>query len=138
MRISLSDREVEEVREKVQLIETIIDGATQQLRPDKKRLSLALSAIRSIQSKYFPQLKLTKYKIYRNKLIKNLVNNNIQTQIGTYSSHIQPIYNNSKDKCPNSLEIFERSLSLPIYYTLKEEDVDIVFKHLKKAIEETK
>ena len=56
MEIILNDREVAEIREKVQLIETVVDGATQQLDPDKKRLSMALSAIRSIQSKYFPQL----------------------------------------------------------------------------------
>jgi len=55
VRITLTDNEFQEVREKVQLIETIIDGATQQLKPDKKRLSMALSAIRSIQTKYFPQ-----------------------------------------------------------------------------------
>ena len=45
MEIILNDREVAEIREKVQLIETVIDGATQQLDPDKKRLSMALSAI---------------------------------------------------------------------------------------------
>ena len=56
MRITLTDREYQEVREKVQLIETVIDGATQQINIDRKRLSKALSAIRSIQAKFFPQL----------------------------------------------------------------------------------
>lgn len=56
IRVILTDREYQEIREKVQLIETVIDGATQQLNPDKKRLSKALSAIRSIQTKFFPQL----------------------------------------------------------------------------------
>lgn len=56
MKIVLSDSEVREIREKVQLIETIIDGATQQIDIDRSRLSMALSAIRSIQTRYFPQL----------------------------------------------------------------------------------
>jgi dTDP-4-amino-4,6-dideoxygalactose transaminase len=46
--------------------------------------------------------------INRNKLIVTLVKRGIQTQIGTYASHIQPVYN-SEDKCPNSLEIFNRA-----------------------------
>jgi len=56
MRITLTANEYQEVREKVQMVETIIDGATQQHNIDRQRLSKALSAIRSIQSKYFPQL----------------------------------------------------------------------------------
>ena len=56
MRISLNSRELREIRKKIQLIETIIDGATQQIDPDKSRLIKALSATRSIQSKYFPQM----------------------------------------------------------------------------------
>ena len=61
----------------------------------------------------------------------------IQTQIGTYASHIQPVYN-STDKCPNSLEIFDKSLALPMYYMLNEEDIDGVAAYLKKALEELK
>ncbi|MCG2825020.1 MAG: DegT/DnrJ/EryC1/StrS family aminotransferase [Thermoplasmatales archaeon] len=75
--------------------------------------------------------------INRNKLIETLLKKGIQTQIGTYTSHIQPVYN-SKDKCPNSLEVFNRSLALPMYYTLKEEDIDMVAVYLKKALEELK
>ena len=61
----------------------------------------------------------------------------VQTQIGTYASHIQPVYN-SNQKCLNSLEIFKRSLALPMYYMLKEEDIDIAASYLKKALEELK
>jgi len=61
LRITLTSSEYREVREKVQLIETIVDGATQQLDIDRKRLSMALSAIRSIQSKYFPQVNYSLY-----------------------------------------------------------------------------
>jgi dTDP-4-amino-4,6-dideoxygalactose transaminase len=75
--------------------------------------------------------------INRNKLIVTLMKRGIQTQIGTYASHIQPVYN-SNQKCPNSLEIFNRSLALPMYYMLREEDIDVVAAHLKKALEEVK
>ena len=73
-------------------------------------------------------------RINRNKLIETLMKKGIQTQIGTYASHIQPVYN-STDKCPNSLEIFNRSLALPMFYMLKEEDIDVAAMHLKKALE---
>jgi len=72
-----------------------------------------------------------------NKLIETLMKKGIQTQIGTYASHIQSVYN-SEDKCPNSLEIFNRSLALPMYYILKEEDIDMAALYLKKALEELK
>jgi len=71
--------------------------------------------------------------INRNKLIVTLMKRGIQTQIGTYASHIQPVYN-SNQKCPNSLEIFNRSLALPMYYMLREEDIDVAAAHLKKAL----
>jgi len=61
MKVTFEDSELREIREKIQLIETIIDGSTQSINPDKKRLSLALSAIRSIQSKYFPQMNYSLY-----------------------------------------------------------------------------
>jgi dTDP-4-amino-4,6-dideoxygalactose transaminase len=64
-----------------------------------------------------------------------LTKKGVQTQIGTYASHIQPVYN-STDKCPNSLDIFNMSLALPMYYMLGEEDIDVAAAHLKKAVEE--
>ena len=74
-------------------------------------------------------------RINRNKIIEKLLEKGIQTQIGTYASHIQPVYN-SNDRCPISLEIFNRSLALPIYYQMKEEDIDAVAESLKKTMEE--
>ncbi len=75
--------------------------------------------------------------INRNNLIEKLIKVGIQAQIGTYASHIQPVYQ-SKDKCPNSLEIFNRALALPLYYNLKEEDIDVAALYLKKFLEEEK
>ncbi|CAG0999704.1 perosamine synthetase [Methanosarcinales archaeon] len=75
--------------------------------------------------------------INRNKIIEMLAKKGIQTQIGTYASHIQPVYQ-SWDKCPKSFEIFNKSLALPMHYMLKEQDIDIVAGSLKKVIEELK
>jgi len=78
-------------------------------------------------------------KIDRNKLILFLRDDGIQTQIGTYASHIQPVYK-SEDKCPNSLFLYNQSLALPLYYELKEEEVTYVVEkiefHIKKQLED--
>jgi dTDP-4-amino-4,6-dideoxygalactose transaminase len=66
-----------------------------------------------------------------------LMKKGIQTQIGTYASHVQPVYH-FKSKCPNSLEIFNRSLALPMYYKLEEKDIDMVAGYLKEAIGDLK
>ncbi len=76
-------------------------------------------------------------RIDRNRIIEMLIKKGIQTQIGTYASHIQPVYN-FKSKCPNSLEIFNRSLALPMYYMLEENDIDIVAGYLNKVIGDLK
>ena len=82
---------------------------------------------------YQSYVALVDKRINRNKLIEMLMKNGVQTQIGTYASHIQPVYN-SNQKCLNSLDIFNRSLALPMYYMLGEEDIDVAAAHLKKAI----
>lgn len=91
----------------------------------------------NVKHVYQSYVALVDEKINRNKLIKLLKDRGIQTQIGTYASHIQPVYM-CKDKCPNSLEIFNRSIALPIYYMLKEEEIDIAASCLKKTLEELK
>lgn len=73
-------------------------------------------------------------KISRNTVIKKLHEVGIQTQIGTYASHIQPVYH-SKDRCPISYDVYLRALALPIYFTLNEEDIELIVKKLRKVIE---
>jgi len=86
---------------------------------------------------YQSYVALVDKRINRNKLIERLRKEGIQTQIGTYACHIQPVYN-SNQRCPNSLDIFNRSLSLPMYYKLREEDIDVATSILKKTMEELK
>jgi dTDP-4-amino-4,6-dideoxygalactose transaminase len=71
--------------------------------------------------------------IDRNSLIMKLTESGVQTQIGTYASHIQPIYQ-SKDKCPNSLDVFNRALALPLYYTMIESEIDFAAVKLKEVL----
>lgn len=80
---------------------------------------------------YQSYVTLLKKNVNRDKLIKSLLEKGIQTQIGTYASHIQPVYH-SKDRCPNSLDVFNRALALPMYYGLTEHNIDIVANNLKK------
>jgi dTDP-4-amino-4,6-dideoxygalactose transaminase len=84
---------------------------------------------------YQSYVALVDKRINRNKLIETLMKNGVQAQIGTYASHIQPVYN-CDDKCQNSLDIFNRSLALPMYYMLREEDIDVAAAHLKKAVDD--
>lgn len=72
--------------------------------------------------------------IDRNGMIDNLAKVGVQTNIGTYASHIQPVYK-SKDKCPKSLEVFNTSLALPLYYGMTDAQVDIAATKIKKALE---
>jgi len=71
--------------------------------------------------------------IDRDGVIQALKDKGIGSQIGTYSSFIQPVYN-SCYKCPTSLDIYNRALRLPLYYELTKSDIDIVVHELKKII----
>ncbi len=92
---------------------------------------------KNVKHIYQSYVSMVDKRLNRNKIIEMLMKKGIQTQIGTYASHIQPVYD-FKDKCPNSLEIFNRSLALPMYHMLEEKDIDMVALSLKKVVEELK
>ncbi|MBU7041955.1 MAG: DegT/DnrJ/EryC1/StrS family aminotransferase [Theionarchaea archaeon] len=75
--------------------------------------------------------------IKRDEVIRKLMKKHIQTTIGTYACHIQPVYQ-SEDECPHSLDIYERALALPMFYTLKEEDIDYTASALKKTLRDVR
>ena len=75
--------------------------------------------------------------IDRNELIRRLLKHGIQTQIGTYASHIQPIYA-SRDICPNSLIAYNTALALPLYYDLTDEDIEKMCKIMAMELREMK
>ena len=72
--------------------------------------------------------------IDRNMVIQSLKNKGIGSQIGTYSSYIQPAYD-SYFECPVSLDIYNRALRLPLYYDLTIDEIDIVANELRKILE---
>jgi dTDP-4-amino-4,6-dideoxygalactose transaminase len=69
----------------------------------------------------------------RNHLIETLMAEGIQTQIGTYASHIQPVYQ-SKKSCNQSLEIYQRAIALPFYVTLREDEIKEVANVIERSI----
>lgn len=73
--------------------------------------------------------------INRNMLITNLLKKGIQTRNGTYACHIQPVYD-SYNKCPVSLDIFNRSLTLPLYVDLEWSDMRKIAQELKQSLKE--
>jgi dTDP-4-amino-4,6-dideoxygalactose transaminase len=92
---------------------------------------------KDVKHVYQSYVALVDKRINRNKLIELTRSGGIQTQIGTYACHVQPVYN-SKEECQNSLDIFNRSLSLPMYYKLREEDIDVATATIKKILEDLK
>lgn len=59
----------------------------------------------------------------RDRLIETLMIEGIQTQIGTYASHIQPVYR-SRNQCDRSLDVYHRAIALPLYVTLRKDEID--------------
>ena len=77
--------------------------------------------------------------VNRNKLISKLRGKGIQVQIGTYASHMQPVYakygvRTLGGSCPDSNFLFEHSLALPMFYELSEEKVVEVVRTLEKLV----
>jgi len=73
--------------------------------------------------------------INRNEVIKKLKENDIGSQIGTYASHIQPVYM-SRYNCPVSLDLYNRTLALPLFYDLTESLINEVSECLEKILKE--
>jgi dTDP-4-amino-4,6-dideoxygalactose transaminase len=73
--------------------------------------------------------------IDRNRVIMTMRERfNIETTIGTYACHEQPVYR-SKDSCPISKSVADQSLSLPFYYELTMEAIQYCAKSLTESIE---
>lgn len=75
--------------------------------------------------------------INRGKLLLDLKKKGIQTQIGTYALHRQPVYKavkcNKKD-FPNTHLVFEQSLVLPMYPELTFKQIDYIASILKSRL----
>lgn len=89
----------------------------------------------AVEHIYQSYVALLDRRIDRAKMIERLSKKGIETQIGTYASHLQPVYK-AKERCPNSRCIFDRALALPLYYELKEKEIDIAVRYIEKTLEE--
>jgi dTDP-4-amino-4,6-dideoxygalactose transaminase len=93
--------------------------------------------VKNVRHAFQSYVALLDKKINRNRLISKLKSKGIQTQIGTYALHVQPVYR-SKDRCPVSLDLYQRSLALPMYYSLTEQEIDAAAETLQETIRELK
>lgn len=78
-------------------------------------------------------------KVDRDGVIASMKKRDVETTIGTYSIHAQPFYINAYGYEPgsisNSYYAFRQSLSLPIYPSLGEGEVEYVARCLKESIQ---
>lgn len=76
---------------------------------------------------------IIKSKITRDKLIKKLNNNGVQSKIGLMACHFQKPYRNNKVSLPNTKLIYEKSLLLPIHPYLKKKDLNKIAKLINES-----
>ncbi|MBV9448231.1 MAG: DegT/DnrJ/EryC1/StrS family aminotransferase [Streptosporangiaceae bacterium] len=57
----------------------------------------------------------------------------IQCTIGTYASHLQPVYG-SRDECPVSADLFRRHLAIPMHANLTDSQVETVAKAVREVV----
>lgn len=72
----------------------------------------------------------------RNKIIKELAKNNIESQIGTYSLHSLPFFKNclKKGKLENSSFLYHNTITLPLHYELSISDQTKICKIIQKSL----
>lgn len=79
--------------------------------------------------------------IDRKRVIEGLRDRDVETTIGTYALHDQPFYRNSygyrRGQLPRSDDAFRRTLTLPLYPQMVEEDVRVVARELDAVIAST-
>lgn len=73
----------------------------------------------------------------RNKIIKKLASNNIESQIGTYALHKLPVFQkmNRVGVLKNSEFLYKNSISLPLHEEIRTEDQEYICKIIKNIIQ---
>ncbi len=69
----------------------------------------------------------------RGEVAGHLRQRGIGCNIGTYASHLQPIYDSTAD-CPVSRQVFEHGLAIPMHANLTDEQVERVATALRSAL----
>jgi perosamine synthetase len=59
--------------------------------------------------------------------------NGVQVAIGTFASHLQPVYGD-RPPCPTSADLFTRHLAIPMHPGLRDDDVEFVIEQVRDAV----
>ncbi len=69
----------------------------------------------------------------RGRVAMELRASGIECNIGTYASHLQPVYDDPSE-CPVSADMFRRHLAIPMHANLNDGDVETVAKAVRQAV----
>ncbi len=72
-------------------------------------------------------------RVDRGRVAATLRGQGIQATIGTFASHLQPVYGRTQS-CPTSRRLFDQHLALPMHANLDEDDVQVVAEALRHAV----
>jgi dTDP-4-amino-4,6-dideoxygalactose transaminase len=110
-------------------------------------LSEKLSAIEKLKTPSQPNYARHTYQSFvvllnedidRDKVIKYMYAQGIETTIGTYALHLQPYFARTHNYLPgamvNSKAAFDRSLTLPLYADLSDEEMSFIVETLKNIL----
>ncbi len=77
-------------------------------------------------------------RIDRDSVVSGMRALGIETTIGTYALHDQPFFQRAygyvPGQCPRSHEAFARTLALPLYPAMEENDVELVVRSLEEVL----
>jgi perosamine synthetase len=75
--------------------------------------------------------------INRGHMASELRARGIQCTIGTYASHLQPVYGR-RDECPVSADLFRRHLAIPMHANLTDAQVETVAKAVREVVRQAR
>jgi len=87
---------------------------------------------------YIIRLKSDKLKVGRNEIYKALNAENVGLQVHYIPVYFHPYYQElgyKRGLCPNAEALYEEIITIPLYYSLSDEDVDSVIEAVNKVID---
>ncbi|MGI8761723.1 MAG: DegT/DnrJ/EryC1/StrS family aminotransferase [Jatrophihabitantaceae bacterium] len=97
---------------------------------DEVQVPIELPDRRSVWQSYILTLAAG---VDRGRVAAALRANGVQCNIGTYASHLQPVYGGGFD-CPTSAELFARHLAIPMHANLTDAQIETVAKAVRAAV----
>jgi dTDP-4-amino-4,6-dideoxygalactose transaminase len=110
-----------------------------QFRPDAVRPLSIKPTVNSARGLYVIQIDFNKFGVSRSVAMNRLRERGIATQVHFPPLHLQPQLFESADimnpKYPGCLKYYSQALTLPLYDTLTEEDLNRIIEELSAALE---